>query len=85
MGIVEGNGGVSSQFVNNKNAALFEQNHPRTKRAVERQHYVDDYLDYCVTEEEAILRIKTLCTLMRFEIVKWMSNSPTDSQNLEGF
>lgn len=67
-----------AQFVKNKNASLFEHEHPGIRRAVETQHSVDDYLDSCMTEQEAIRRIETLVYVHRqaeYEMVKWVSNS----------
>lgn len=75
-------GAVSSpsvaQFVKNKNAVEFEPEFPGITRSIHKQHYVDDYLDSCDTEEEAMKRIADVIYVHAqagFEMVKWITNS----------
>lgn len=75
-------GAVSSpskaQFVKNKNAENFEIECPGILRAISKQHYVDDYLDSCDSEEEAIKCVKQVIFVHQkggFEMTKWISNS----------
>ncbi|XP_043471744.1 uncharacterized protein LOC122504626 [Leptopilina heterotoma] len=74
----------SAQYVMNKNAAEFRKNYPASVRAIERNHYVDDYLDSEDTVEEGIQRIKEVTKIHKkggFEIRGWVSN---DARILEG-
>lgn len=73
-------GSVSSpsvaQFVKNFNAKKLEND--EIDKAMEKQHYVDDYLDGTNTEEEAVIKIKQIIDVHKaggFEMVNWISNS----------
>ncbi|XP_044760886.1 uncharacterized protein LOC123318341 [Coccinella septempunctata] len=75
-------GAISSpsqaQFIKNKNADLCEEEFTNIGRAIKRQHYVDDYLDSCDSEDEAIQLVRNVILVHKkggFEITKWISNS----------
>ncbi|XP_074030342.1 uncharacterized protein [Leptinotarsa decemlineata] len=75
----------AAQFVKNKNAASFEDKYPGIVRAMEKQHYVDDYLDSCHTIDEAIDRIRNVIVVHKeanFDMVKWISNSNEVMQSI---
>lgn len=76
-------GAVSSpsqaQFVKNQNAERLEVKYPGILRAIRDQHYVDDYVDYATTVEEANTRINNVIEAHMeggFKLLKFLSNSP---------
>ncbi|XP_074040758.1 uncharacterized protein [Leptinotarsa decemlineata] len=75
----------AAQFVKNKNAASFEDKYPGIVHAMEKQHYVDDYLDSCHTIDVAIDRIRNVIVVHKeanFDMVKWISNSNEVMQSI---
>ncbi|XP_055918708.1 uncharacterized protein LOC129950814 [Eupeodes corollae] len=67
-----------AQFVKNKNAERFIEEHPRAVEAIINNHYVDDLLDSVNTSEEAITLakdVKMIHSAGGFHIRKWKSNS----------
>ncbi|XP_062538276.1 uncharacterized protein LOC134206566 [Armigeres subalbatus] len=68
----------SAQFVKNLNAAEHAEKYPSAAEAIERRHYVDDYLQSFDTEEEAcrvVEEVKLVHRLGGFTIRNWLSNS----------
>ncbi|XP_065085710.1 uncharacterized protein LOC135707754 [Ochlerotatus camptorhynchus] len=69
----------SAQFVKNINAEEYLAEFPRAAKAIQENHYVDDYLDSVDTVGEAIqlaLDVKVVHERAGFVIRHWMSNSP---------
>lgn len=61
------------QFVKIKNACKFENDFSGITRCMERQHYVDNYLDFCFNEEAAIKRVTYIIFVHKkagFQVVK---------------
>ncbi|XP_052562964.1 uncharacterized protein LOC128092673 [Culex pipiens pallens] len=68
----------SAQFVKNLNAAEHAEKFPAAAEAIQRKHYVDDYLDSADNEEEAVklaLEVKHVHSLGGFHLRNWLSNS----------
>ncbi|XP_058840721.1 uncharacterized protein LOC131696194 [Topomyia yanbarensis] len=68
----------SAQFIKNLNADEYAQQFPRAADAIQRRHYVDDYLDSFDTEDEAIKVAKEVAFIHQrggFTISSWLSNS----------
>lgn len=66
-----------------KNTTLFKQKTPGIIRAMEKQHYVDDYLQLLSTEDETICRTHAIIDIHShagFEMEMWMSNSSMVTQ-----
>lgn len=83
-------GAVSSpsvaQFVKNENAKLLESELPGIQRAIEKQHYVDDYFDSFPSEQEAIEMVGNVIQAHKrggFELVKWISNSKAVMESID--
>ncbi|XP_074034243.1 uncharacterized protein [Leptinotarsa decemlineata] len=67
----------SPQYVKNLNAK--QSKYPELIKDVERNFYVDDYLDFYDTVQEALSKIERIIELHKnggFDIVNWSSNSP---------
>lgn len=78
-----------AQFVKNENALLFEKTYPDGVNAVLRSHYLDDWVESCRSEEDAIKLIKEVSFIQEyagFRLHKWATNSTTLLQvtGLEG-
>lgn len=68
----------SAQFVKNLNAREYAAQFPEAARAIEDNHYVDDYFDSTDTIDEAVIRAKEVRFVHSkagFEIRNWVSNS----------
>ncbi|XP_062558101.1 uncharacterized protein LOC134222976 [Armigeres subalbatus] len=68
----------SAQYVKNLNAAEHAEVYPRAAEAIERRHYVDDYLQSFDSEEEACQVVEEVKLVHRrggFTIRNWLSNS----------
>ncbi|XP_065088561.1 uncharacterized protein LOC135710039, partial [Ochlerotatus camptorhynchus] len=68
----------SAQFVKNLNAAEHAERYPRAAEAIQRRHYVDDYLQSFDSEEEAcqvVEEVKLVHKQGGFIIRNWLSNS----------
>ncbi|XP_062541972.1 uncharacterized protein LOC134209970 [Armigeres subalbatus] len=68
----------SAQYVKNLNAAEHAEEYPRAAEAIERRHYVDDYLQSFDSEEEACQVVEEVKLVHRrggFTIRNWLSNS----------
>ncbi|XP_058456353.1 uncharacterized protein LOC131433776 [Malaya genurostris] len=68
----------SAQYVKNINAREFANQFPHAADAIERKHYVDDYLDSVDSVADAIKRaeeVKYIHSRGGFEIHFWLSNS----------
>lgn len=70
---------TSANFVLRKNASEFKESHPEAVEAINRNHYMDDYLDSVLTVEVARQRIQDVSMIHSaggFEIRGWVTNSP---------
>ncbi|XP_058827116.1 uncharacterized protein LOC131687095 [Topomyia yanbarensis] len=68
----------SAQYVKNANAREHADKYPRAAEAIERKHYVDDYLDSVDSVSEAVKRaeeVKYIHSCAGFKIHSWLSNS----------
>src|SRR5277367_5964549 len=68
----------TAQYIKNKNADRFQDQEPEAVRAIKEKHYVDDYLDSCNSETEAINRISTVIEIHGsggFSVRNWAVNS----------
>ncbi|XP_058449200.1 uncharacterized protein LOC131429170 [Malaya genurostris] len=75
----------SAQFVKNKNAQEFASKFPRAAEAIEKAHYVDDFLDSVDTVEEAVRLVKDVKYVHDqggFDIRNFLSNSADVLQGL---
>ncbi|XP_048483483.1 uncharacterized protein LOC125489924 [Plutella xylostella] len=64
-------------FIKNRNARDFADTHPEAVRAIEKNHYMDDYLQSFTSVEEAQHVTKTVDEIHRqagFELRGWASN-----------
>ncbi|CAG9103784.1 unnamed protein product [Plutella xylostella] len=64
-------------FIKNRNARDFADTHPEAVRAIEKNHYMDDYLQSFMSVEEAQHVTKTVDEIHRqagFELRGWASN-----------
>lgn len=76
-----------AQHVKNTNADRFITQFPRAVQSIKTNHYVDDMLDCCDSEEEAITlakEVKQIHSEGGFHIRGWLSNSSKVVQELEG-
>lgn len=67
-----------AQSVRNKNADEFKDVYPEAANAIKKFHYMDDYLDSCVDEKEAIELINQVIDIHKhagFSICNWNCNS----------
>lgn len=67
-------------YVKNRNAEDFREQHPEAVQAIERNHYMDDYLHSFQTEKEATKIASEVDTIHRragFELRGWASNRST--------
>ncbi|XP_053699091.1 uncharacterized protein LOC128746066 [Sabethes cyaneus] len=68
----------SAQYIKNLNAQDFIDRYPRAVEAIQRRHYVDDYLDSFDSEEEACRvaeEVKIVHKKGGFTMRNWLSNS----------
>lgn len=75
----------SAIYVKNTNAAAFKEEFPEATLAVERNHYMDDYLHSFQTEGEAIRIAGEVDAIHRkagFELRGWASNRPGVARKL---
>uniref|UniRef100_A0ABD2WWD8 RNase H type-1 domain-containing protein n=2 Tax=Trichogramma kaykai TaxID=54128 RepID=A0ABD2WWD8_9HYME len=74
-------------FIKNKNAMNFKEVFPDTARSIEKNSYMDDFLESCDTEEEARSRVKQVieisCTAS-WEMHGWASNGRHVLENIDG-
>ncbi|XP_041632161.1 uncharacterized protein [Drosophila kikkawai] len=67
-----------AHYVRNKNAELHQHQFPLAVDAIQRAHYVDDFIDSMSDEEKAIEitnQVKEVHARGGFEICNWASNS----------
>ncbi|KAL7724349.1 hypothetical protein ACLKA6_002994 [Drosophila palustris] len=67
-----------AHYVRNKNVEPYRQLHPRLYEAIQKAHYVDDYIDSMDTEQEALEMSKLVRKVHSeggFQIRNWSSNS----------
>lgn len=67
-----------AQYVMKRNAAEFEVEFPRAVLSIVKNHYVDDMLDSCDTEDEAVDLARNVFNIHKnagFHIRNWVSNS----------
>ncbi|XP_013174929.1 PREDICTED: uncharacterized protein LOC106123244 [Papilio xuthus] len=67
-------------YVKNKNAADFKEQYPEAFQAIDRNHYMDDYLHSFHTEEEFLKVTKQVDVIHKkagFELRGWTSNKPS--------
>lgn len=75
----------SAIFIKNKNAAEFKEEYPDAAEAIEKNHYMDDYLQSFESDEEAIKTASEVDLVHRkacFELRGWASNRPNVLQAL---
>lgn len=69
-----------AQFVKNENARLFQETHPEGVAAILRSLYVDDWVESCRSEADAIRLIAEVIRIQKnagFNLHKWATNSAT--------
>ncbi|KAM8703163.1 hypothetical protein ACLKA7_007872 [Drosophila subpalustris] len=67
-----------AHYIRNKNVEPYRQLHPRLYEAIQKAHYVDDYIDSMDTEQEALEMSKLVRKVHSeggFQIRNWSSNS----------
>lgn len=67
-----------AQYVKNENARRFQHKYVEAANAIINNTYVDDWVQSCASEEEAIVlatQVKSIQREANFELHKWMSNS----------
>ncbi|KAF6213645.1 hypothetical protein GE061_011366 [Apolygus lucorum] len=84
----------SAQEVKNRNALEQKLETKETISAIVSNHYMDDYLDSCQDEQEAITRVHDVCRVHKlggFIMCNWISNSlkvleslPVDLRSAKG-
>ncbi|XP_062713617.1 uncharacterized protein LOC134290481 [Aedes albopictus] len=75
----------SANFVKNKNALKWKEEHPEASSAVIENHYVDDYLDSRDTEQDMAdlaSDVRKIQAEAGFELRNWRSNSKKVLQSL---
>lgn len=68
-----------AQYVKNANANAYESIYPEAVQAIKLSFYVDDWVQSCLTEDQAEQMIKQVQEIMgnaNFKLHKWMSNTP---------
>lgn len=68
-----------AQEVKNRNAVEFKEEYPEASNSILNNHYVDDLLDCCDTEEESIRRfdeVRLIHSAGGFNLRNWLSSSP---------
>ncbi|XP_036347753.1 uncharacterized protein LOC118757122 [Rhagoletis pomonella] len=76
-----------AHFVRDVNAEQYKQTSPRAVEAIQKHHYVDDFIDSVDTEEEALelaLQVKAIHAQAGFNIRNWASNSSAVLRQLPG-
>lgn len=74
-----------AQFVKDLSAERFQDKFPAAVEAIHNNHYVDDWLQSVDSSDEAVTlakQVKDIHSEGRFEIHKWISNSPNVVQCL---
>lgn len=77
----------TAQFVKNENADQYSELYPDASEAIQKNHYVDDYLDSFASSETAIKIVKEVSFVHSkagFHIRNWLSNSDQVIENIEG-
>ncbi|XP_055638295.1 uncharacterized protein LOC129776590 isoform X2 [Toxorhynchites rutilus septentrionalis] len=78
---------ASAQYIKNVNAQEFANEYPRAAEAIQKNHYVDDYLDSFQNMTEAIQvvnEVKLIHTKGGFEIRNFLSNSTEVLRGIDG-
>ncbi|KAL0839890.1 hypothetical protein ABMA28_016513 [Loxostege sticticalis] len=73
-------------YVKDRNAREAAETHPEAAEAIERNHYMDDYIQSFETEEQAVKiarEVRDIHLQAHFELRKWTSNSDTVLQQLD--
>ncbi|XP_036347137.1 uncharacterized protein LOC118756483, partial [Rhagoletis pomonella] len=76
-----------AHFVRDVNAEQYKRTSPRAVEAIQKHHYVDDFIDSVDTEEEALelaLQVKAIHAQAGFNIRNWASNSSAVLRQLPG-
>ncbi|XP_034836304.1 uncharacterized protein [Maniola hyperantus] len=76
----------SAIYVKNRNAEDFKSKHPKAVNAIQRCHYMDDYLQSFATPEEALETSREVDKIHKsggFELRGWTSNHPDAIKDLE--
>lgn len=76
-----------AQHVKNSNADRFPANFPRAVMSIKSNHYVDDMLDCCDSEDEAVQlarEVQQIHSAGGFNIRGWVSNASRVVRELEG-
>jgi hypothetical protein len=69
---------ASAEWIKNENAKLFQKSQPRAVESIVQSHYVDDFIDSFLSEDEAIevsFAVRDIHKNAGFEIRGWLSNS----------
>ncbi|XP_070132563.1 uncharacterized protein [Drosophila bipectinata] len=75
-----------AHFVRDKNAETHQEEFPLALNAIQRAHYVDDFIDSMRNEQEAIQITREVIEVHRrggFEIRNWSSNSKEVLKSLQ--
>ncbi|XP_044570129.1 uncharacterized protein LOC123257009 [Drosophila ananassae] len=75
-----------AHFVRDKNAEAHQEDFPLALNAIQKAHYVDDYIDSMRNEQEAIQTTRQVIEVHRrggFEIRNWSSNSKEVLKSLQ--
>lgn len=78
---------ATAQYIKNKNANEFYETHPAATKCILENHYVDDMLASCDTQEEATQLaqdVRRIHSKAGFHIRGWKSNSAYVVQQLDG-
>ncbi|KAL0803329.1 hypothetical protein ABMA28_017183 [Loxostege sticticalis] len=73
-------------YVKDRNAREAAETHPEAAEAIERNHYMDDYIQSFETEEQAVKiarEVRDVHLQAHFELRKWTSNSDAVLQQLD--
>lgn len=74
-----------AQYIKNRNANLFERDYPEAWNAIVNGHYVDDWIQSCRSETEALQLAKEVIQIQSragFTLHKWASNTPNIMRKL---
>ena len=76
-----------ANYINNRNADRFKTNFPEGVAAIHQNTFVDDWLQFCATEDEMISMAQQVNDIHKaggFEMRTWISNASTVLKNLIG-
>lgn len=76
-----------AHFIRDKNAEEFKDIYPRAVEAIQKNHYVDDFIDSAPDEEQALelaMHVKEIHEAAGFKMHNWSSNSEKVLKKLDG-